>query len=49
MIVETPTTDVTQYTAQYELLRSQVIEPAGNSAREKKLQTSHAVLVSPCF
>lgn len=36
MIVETPTTDVTQYTAQYELLRSQVIEPAGNSARGEK-------------
>lgn len=36
MIVEIPTTDVTQYTAQYELLRSQVIEPAGNSDRGGK-------------
>jgi hypothetical protein len=32
MIVEAAMIDVTQYTAQYELLRSQVIGPAGNAA-----------------
>ena len=36
MIVEAATTDVTQYTVQYELLRSQVIDPARNSARGYK-------------
>jgi hypothetical protein len=34
MIVEAATPDVTQYTVQYELLRSQVIGPTGNSATE---------------
>ena len=36
MIVEAATTDVTQYTVQYELLRSQVIDPTRNSARGYK-------------
>ena len=36
MIVETATIDVTQYTVQYELLRSQVIDPTGNSVRRDK-------------
>ena len=36
MIVEAATIDVTQYTVQYELLRSQVIDPTGNSARGDK-------------
>jgi hypothetical protein len=36
MIVEAATTDVTQYTVQYELLRSQVIDPTGISARGNK-------------
>ena len=36
MIVEAATTDVTQYTVQYELLRSQVIASTGNSARGDK-------------
>jgi hypothetical protein len=36
MIVEVATIDVTQYTVQYELLRSQVIDPTGNSARGGK-------------
>jgi hypothetical protein len=31
MIVEATTLDVTQYTVQYELLRSQVIGSAGNA------------------
>ena len=33
MIVEAEKLDVTQYTVQYELLRSQVIGPAGDAAR----------------
>ena len=36
MIVEAATIDVTQYTVQYELLRSQVIDPTGNSARGRQ-------------
>ena len=36
MIVEAATIDVTQYTVQYELLRSQVIDPTGNPARGDK-------------
>jgi hypothetical protein len=36
MIVEVTVPDVTQYTAQYELLRSQVIGPAGISTRGDK-------------
>ena len=36
MIVEAATIDVTQYTVQYELLRSQVIDPTRNSARGDK-------------
>ena len=36
MIVESTTTDVTQYTLQYELLRSQIIDSTGNSARGDK-------------
>ena len=37
MIVEVPTTDVTQYTVQYELLRSQVTDSTGISARGDKV------------
>ena len=48
MIVETATIDVTQYTVQYELLRSQVIVPTGTQLGETKLQTSHVALASPC-
>ena len=35
MIVEAATPDLTQYTAQYELLRSQVIGSARNSPRKE--------------
>jgi hypothetical protein len=48
MIVETATIDVTQYTVQYELLRSQVIDPTGNSVREDKPADQPRGVGSPC-
>ena len=49
MIVEAVKLDVTQYTVQYELLRSQVIGRRGTQLREILLQTSDAALGLPCF